>query len=367
MSYEVDFIGTPKVEKDYDAIAFRYWSQEEKRWIICVFDGGTSEAGEALAGHLDKYYLNNLPKQIDMVFCSHPDLDHASGLKYILQNYSVRYLVMNRPWTYIDELYEKVKDGRITKESLERTLRDKYKFIDELETLAEKQKNCHIIRGIVESKLFSAMQIVSPSQDFYLQCLVDSEKTPAMESVTESKSVQTFAMNALRSLGKWLQAKWGKDDIREGETTTPDNESSIVLRVQPSGDNPFLLLGDVGCKGLSAAMDYADDRECSLSKCTFLQVPHHGGRHNVSPSVLDRLLGAKVPKGTPPSKVAFVSVGKDSDHPRKCVTNAFINRGCEVYVSSTTTKHHQHGKVPDRGWNPAKAESFSDLVEPWDN
>lgn len=35
-----------------------------------------------------------------------------------------------------------------------------------------------------------------------------------------------------------------------------------------------------------------------------------------------------------------VGIVKDSDHPRKCVPNAFINRGCEVYVSSSTKLHH---------------------------
>ena len=366
MAYEVDFVGTSKVEKDYDAIAFRYWSPSVNRWIVCVFDGGTSEAGEALSQHIDTYYLKDVPKEIDMVFCSHPDLDHASGLKNIMQNYSVRCLVMNRPWLYIDELYEKVKDGRITKESLERTLRDKYKFIDELETLAKGQKNCRIIPGIVECGLFPEMTIVSPTQAFYIQSLIDSDKTPAMDSSTESKSA-SFVTNALRVLGKWLQAIWGRDDIREGETTSPENESSIVLRVQPDDDNPFLLLGDVGCKGLTAAMDYADAIEKSLSQCDFVQIPHHGGKHNVSPSVLDRLIGVKVPEGLPPKKTAFVSVGKNSDHPRKCVSNAFINRGCEVYVSSSTTLHHHRGDVPNRGWTAAKAESFSDVVESWDD
>lgn len=366
MSYEVDFVGSPKVEKDYDAIAFRYWSPQANRWIVCVFDGGTSDAGEDLRRHINEYYLKGLPNEIDMVFCSHPDLDHASGLKCILQNYSVRYLVMNRPWLYIDELYEKVKDGRITKDSLERTLREKYKFIDELETLAKRQKNCQIIPGVTDSGLFPEMAIVSPTKAFYIQSLVDSDKTPAMDSATESKSA-SFVANALRVLGKLLRTIWGKDDIREGETTSAENESSIVLRVQPNGNNPFLLLGDVGCNGLTSAMDYANAIKKPLNECDFVQIPHHGGRHNVSPSVLDRLIGKKVAQETTPNKTAFVSVGKDSDHPRKCVTNAFINRGCRVYVSSTTTINHHRGDVPKRGWTAAKEESFSDVVESWDN
>lgn len=366
MAYEIDFVGSPKVEKDYDAIAFRYWSPGENRWIVCVFDGGTSEVGDVLSEHIGAYYLKGLPKNIDMVFCSHPHLDHASGLKSILQNYSVRYLVMNRPWLYLDELYEKVKDGRITKESLERTLREKYKVVDDLETLAGKQKNCKIIPGLTQSCLFPTMSIVSPTCEFYIQSLVDSTKTPAMDSATESKSAQSFAQNAFRALGKWLKAIWGEDDIREGETTSAENESSIVLRVHPEDNEPFLLLGDVGCKGLTAAMDFADKNSIPLDKCNFVQVPHHGGRHNVSPSVLDRLIGHKVAKGTNPTKVAFVSVGKNSDHPRKCVSNAFINRGCSMYVSSGITLCHHCGKVPARGWATAKAVSFSDEVESWD-
>ena len=367
MSYEVDFIGSKKVEKDYDAIAFRYLPQNSSRWTICVFDGGTSEVGEALAEHLNAYYLNNLPKEIDMVFCSHPDLDHASGLTHILQNYTVRYLVMNRPWLYVDELYEKVKDGRITKDSLERTLREKYKFIDELETLAKRQRNCQIIPGIAESGLFPEMTIVSPTKAFYIQSLVDSDKTPAMDLATESRSAQSLALNAFNAIDKWPRTIWEEDDIREGEITSAENESSIVLRVQPQGDNPFLLLGDVGCKGLTVAMDYADAIKKSLNECDFVQIPHHGGRHNVSPSVLDRLIGRKVAQDATPSKTAFVSVGKDSDHPRKCVTNAFITRGCRVYVSSTTTLNHHRGNVPKRGWTAAKEESFSNVVESWDD
>lgn len=358
MAYEIDFIGSSKVKKDYDAIAFRYRSSSERRWIVCIFDGGTSEIGDELSSHIDKYYLKDLPKEIDMVFCSHPDLDHAAGLVNILKNYSVKNLVMNRPWLYLDELYEKVKDGRITKKSLERTLREKYKFIDELESLANKQKNCQIIPGLTGSKLFPSMSIVSPSREFYIQCLIDSEKTPAMGLVNGVKSMQSSTM--------FRHTCFGQDDIREGETTSPENESSIVLRVLPDKEQPFVLLGDVGCKGLAAAIEFADKNNISLNQCSFFQIPHHGGRHNVSPSLLDRLIGPKMVGRPKPFKVAFVSVGKDSTHPRKCVTNAFINRGCNVYVSKEVTLCHHSGEGFDRGWIAAKAEPFSNKVESWD-
>lgn len=367
MAYEIDFVGSDKVTKDYDAIAFRYWSQERNRWIVCVFDGGTADAGEDLCNILSQYYLIDRCNTVDYVFCSHPDLDHASGLKNVLQQFPVRNLVMNRPWDYIDELFDKVQDGRITKESLERTLREKYKFIDELEKLAGEQRDCRILPAITEYSLESEMRIVSPSREFYIQCLVDSDKTPEMDAATKQNKSLASALNALRAAADWIKSIWGVDAIREGEETSAENESSVVLRVEPQSCNPFLLLGDVGCKGLTGAMDYADAIGKPLNQCDFVQIPHHGSRHNVSPSVLNRLIGGKVSQGTSPSKAAFVSVGKDSDHPRKCVSNAFINRGCAVYVSKAGTIHHSQGDVPDRGWSAATAELFSDKVESWDD
>jgi hypothetical protein len=59
----------------------------------------------------------------------------------------------------------------------------------------------------------------------------------------------------------------------------------------------------------------------------FVQVPHHGSRRNVTPSVLDRLLGPKVSNGHKQG-TAFVSVGKDKpEFPRGQVKNAVQRRG----------------------------------------
>ena len=68
MAYEIDFVGSPNAQKDYDAIAFRYWSVRENRWIVCVFDGGTAEASEDLFSHLRQYYLDGGKTPIDYVF-----------------------------------------------------------------------------------------------------------------------------------------------------------------------------------------------------------------------------------------------------------------------------------------------------------
>ena len=51
----------------------------------------------------------------------------------------------------------------------------------------------------------------------------------------------------------------------------------------------------------------------------------------MSPSLLNRLLGPIVADGERTKRMAIVSVGKNSDHPRKMVVNAFLRRGVPVY------------------------------------
>lgn len=361
MAYEIDFVGSSSAKKDYDAIAFRYWSCIEKRWIVCVFDGGTADAGDDLCRHLSLYYLNGETIPIDYVFCSHPHEDHASGLRSVFQNFTVRYLVMNRPLDYCLELFPRVSDGRITSHSLAQRLVKGFSFVQELKQLAT-QKHCKIIPALAGTRLTPEMQIMSPSRAFYVQCLCESDKTPTMESIQATTTKTAFGAS-----DDWVKATWGKDDIREDVFTSADNESSIVLHVAPQGDRPFLLVGDVGCKGLKEAMDYADGQHIPLNACSFLQIPHQGGRHNVSPSVLDRLVGPKLPQGAETTKVAFVSACKGSDHPRRSVVNAFLSRGCKVFVSKENSLwHHVGTSVPKRvRYGGAHSESFYTEVEAW--
>lgn len=119
MAYEIDFIGVgDEVKKDADAITIR-WKDDNGDYKIAVYDGGLQAHGDKMVEHLNEYYFSDsTDKVIDCVICSHSDLDHASGLKRILEEFEVKKLYMNRPWLYIDDVWDSVSDGRITKESL---------------------------------------------------------------------------------------------------------------------------------------------------------------------------------------------------------------------------------------------------------
>ncbi|MEG2076622.1 MAG: hypothetical protein RRY34_08970, partial [Victivallaceae bacterium] len=161
MAYEIDFVGHPNVKDDYDAICFRFWDESKNKFINCVFDGGFSDCGIALYEHIKNYYSDLSGNfSIDYVFCYHGDQDHAAVLKYILENCEVKKLIVNFPWDYCDDLFPLVYDGRITKNSLQQRLKEKYPYLVALEEVASK-KGVEIVPGLTTSVIHPKLKIIS--------------------------------------------------------------------------------------------------------------------------------------------------------------------------------------------------------------
>ena len=157
MAYEIDFIGvnSEKSTKDADAICMRWRSgvsfDGTATYKIGVVDGGFEAHGDALVAHMNQYYFNDelnikdiTEKSVDFIVITHPDQDHTIGIKKVLENFSVKKIYMNRPWKYVDDLFDKINDGRITKESLARRLREKYKTIADIEDMAKEKKHSNL-------------------------------------------------------------------------------------------------------------------------------------------------------------------------------------------------------------------------------
>ena len=80
----------------------------------------------------------------------------------------------------------------------------------------------------------------------------------------------------------------------------------------------------------------------------FVQIPHHGSRRNVGPSVLTRLLGEKQLESDASRFSAFVSAPADDEtHPRRIVLNAFKRRGGKIIATQGTNKIY-YGGFPKR-------------------
>lgn len=362
MNFEIDFVGIDKEIKDASASCLRFFSSESGRYIVGIYDGGFKEHGEALVDLLNKYYFQDDPDPvIDFVICSHSDNDHSSGLIEVFDKFKVRHLIFNRPWIYAEELYKFINDDRKTVHSLSEELKQKYSIIATLEEKAIEQ-GTKIHEGFQGSRIYNALRILSPSKQMFLESIIESEKTP-LEPTKESFSSLRRILEAVRTK---IYDIWDKDSLREGESTTPENETSIVIYGDMEEGRAFMLTGDAGIQALTASADYACNQGFNLFGVSFHQIPHHGGRHNLSPSVLNRIVGPIVDKKVLPTKIAYVSVGKNSDHPRKMVTNAYIRRGVKVFEVRASSKWHHRG-TPDRSdYYVAEPLSFSDQVESWE-
>ncbi len=380
MAYENDYIGVKadKATKDADAICLRWKTGIALNGMpiykVGVIDGGFEAHGNAMIAHMNQYYFDDAEgvkskekKTIDFVVVTHPDQDHAIGLKQVLKAFDVKKIYMNRPWLYVDELFDKVNDGRITKQSLRERLRNNYETIADIENIAEENK-IPIYEAFEGTYVENEILILSPEKQFYLDLLVESEKTPLQEQAAFNQDgLFGRIANAVKAYIVNKFEDWDIETLRENEETSAENETSVVLRGLVEGDG-FLLTGDAGIRALNKAIDYMEQiGEDVISEISFYQIPHHGGRHNVSPSLLDRMVGQRVKKGATRNKTAYASVAEGSDHPLKMVTNAYIRRGVSTYETNGNTICHHCGQMPKRGWTQLKMIEFADYVEEWDD
>ena len=173
---------------------------------------------------------------------------------------------------------------------------------------------------------------------------------------------------AAHNVGQWLLEHWHIEHLREDVSTSAENESSVVLYGVFEGEG-VLLTGDAGVQALHQSAGYAEINGLDLpNRLKFMQIPHHGSRHNVSSSSLDRLIGPRILlPGAPTDKFAFASAGKDSQsHPRQMVLNAFLRRGFQTYATRGRTLCHGRQMPLRQGWGAAAPIAFSERVEAWD-
>ena len=370
MPFEIDFLAVGSGERSGDAVAIRY--EADGAYRVIVYDGGTKESGQRLVEHILRYYGTDY---VDHVVNSHPDNDHASGLSVVLEELRVGTLWMHRPWNYSHIILDYFKDGRISSESLKQRLQDKMRAAYELETIAASRQIP--VKEPFQGENIGLFHVLSPAQDWYVHSLI-----PAFEKSPEQKAAESAARHLatyplLKSITEaakrgltWVAEHWSGELLRDDVETSAENESSVILYgyMQQEGEG-IILTGDAGTQALTAAADYLERNNVSAPEhVKFIQVPHHGSRHNVSPSTLNRFLGPKLL--APPlsaSKIAYVSASAESTtHPRKMVTNAFMRRGAQVIATRGQDKCYSRGTPGRPGWRPVTPLAFFDKVEGWE-
>jgi beta-lactamase superfamily II metal-dependent hydrolase len=347
MGVEVDILAVGDGARSGDAIAVRY-GDALRGYRVVIIDGGTKEAGERLVQHVRQVYRTN---RANDVLNTHPDGDHASGLTVVVEQLQVDRVWMHRPWHYAENIRHLFRDGRITDNSLEQRFREALQSAHELEATA-------IARRVPISEPYQGAQIgpftvLSPHADWYVNKLVPNFRgAPALKQAGFDATLKAI-LDAAKSGVKWVQETIGIETLSEEGETSAQNESSVVMCGNFDG-HKLLITGDAGLLALVRAYEYATRIGLRLDDLWMLQVPHHGSRNNVTPSILNLIKG----------RFAIASAAaKDDIHPRRVVTNALRRRGAKVYATKGVSLRLHVGMGDRDGWGRATEIPFYEWVE----
>lgn len=342
--FEIDFLNVES-RSSGDAIPIAYSVNGEE--YIHVVDGGFIDTGEKVCNHIRKYYGN--PTYIDHVVVTHPDGDHAGGLRKVLEEFEVGFLWMLRPWLYAKDLIP-LFPRFSSVENLGNRLREIYPNINALEEIA-------LEKGITIAEPFQgasigAFHVLSPTVEHWFTMLVESDKTPESIKRAEEDALVSRGLSVLaEKIVNFVKSAWGIEVFSENETSA-ENEMSVVQYARLC-DETILLTGDAGRKALTSAADYAESIGIALPGIKRFQVPHHGSRRNVSSDLLDRWLGPRLASEGEASFTAIISAAKaDKDHPRRSVVRACIHRGGRVISTEENNICCWHNPRAREGWGP---------------
>ena len=351
--FEIDFLEAGD-KSSGNAITLRYRDDRDIDYIHVV-DGGYTDDGDKIAEHISNYYDN--ANFIDHVVLTHPDGDHAAGLKEILEGFRIGTLWMNRPWEHVAELLPRFNYD-YTEAGLIRRLKKDFPHTAELEKIAE--NNGIKIRQVFQGDRIGEFTVLAPSFNRYIDLIVESDKTPepAREAAREGRFFERII-----TLMKSVAAIWGEENLKgDSEGTSHENESSVVQFAELCGKK-ILLTGDAGVKALDEAYYYALVLGIQLPGIDRFDVPHHGSRRNLSSNVLDKWLGPILDRQSNSSLcTAIISANqKDSEHPKKAVIRALIHRGAKVFQTEGILWSFHN--APDRGWSQASPLEYPTDME----
>lgn len=342
--YCIRFFRVGNETKGGDAILLELFDERDNPFVILV-DGGYKETSEKICQHMIAEYDDPV---IHLMINTHPDLDHTSGLKAILENddIEVKNIVMNRPWKDAGLKPEHFKDGRMTENSLAKRLRDEFAIADDIEDIAQKKK-IPVYRAFQGCTLVQDVLIVlAPSKISYKDFLLASGKTPeTFVDELHEKSYQKV------ELDEETYDESGVISWFDEEETSEVNQTSLVLSLK-IGEKHFLLTGDAGKATLKSALDFYENLSCRNNSRDFtvVQLPHHGSRKNINPDILNRLSPVSYVISCPPN-------GIKEGHPSRRLINKILEIKKDARIFLTGERNFVFHKGIDVDATPQTPQS----------
>lgn len=332
MAFQLDVLTVGDKSRSGDAMALRFGDLANNQQSVVIIDGGFTASGEALVEHVRTHYGTS---NVDLVVSTHPDADHSSGLAVVMEKMTVGRLWMHRPWNHTQDIAKMFTDGRVSDMSVAEGIRKSLDDVRHLERLASK-------KGVSIEEPFAGkvigdgtynFTVLSPTIEFYEDLLLDFRCTPK----AKEQSALEMVMKLIAEQAKKVAEKFDIETLREPKGTHAENESSVVMLFEGGGKR-VLFTADAGPKALFLALGALATYQIDVDSLTHIQVPHHGSRRNVGPTLLNSLLGPKLSLDAR-KRIAFVSACPDGapKHPSAQVLNAYRRRGAHVWGGTGPT------------------------------
>ena len=300
-----------------DAILIRHYVNDVP--YVILIDAGNIGDWKKIKAHLVKYYETDT---IDLAVCTHPDIDHMGGFFGLIEDIEISEFWLIDPAQYLtpdDVKYYQTKKG--TKNAVRQIFNhptDNSKNL--IDVLFENNvKILTVIAGYKHSIL--PIKVVAPTADYYGEVVKNMVEDYGVKSYEEADTTEYDE-------AEQVSVDTAKSSIDTcDDDNSPYNQSSIVLLYEPEYGKKILFTGDASCASLlQMTKDYPE-----IKKISYLKVPHHGSKHNLSSAIIDTLQ----------PEFSVISAKGSRKHPSSAIVN-YLSKYGNVY---STHKHNDFVRI----------------------
>jgi beta-lactamase superfamily II metal-dependent hydrolase len=321
--FEVDMLNLG----DADCLLLTWWNGLSNLRVL--IDGGN--AGDAMA--ILAFLKHRGVTRLDAIVGTHMHDDHAAGLTRIVESGALQ---IGRAYVHIPQnhlvmkLVEKalgIAAGTSGADCVEKTLQTSNRLIT-----AIRAKNIPITEPFQGTNI-GLSTVAGPSLDYYTEVVAQFQDAEAIRSLDKG-TLNHLIADAIDDefVKTGILAEGG---LLDNPTTTAENNSSVILGTI-ARESKYVFTSDAGAPALKLAAAAYD-----LTRCFWMQIPHHGSRHNITKELIENFS----------PNFAYVSAARSKKHPRRAVVNAFKKTGARVYSTHYPSPGHlwNHvGTVPSR-------------------
>ncbi len=342
--FEIDFLYVGDGTQSGDAITMRFTRPDTGAMAHVIIDAGFQATGDDVVEFVESRYGT---RDIDLAILTHPDGDHIGGMGAVIRKLNVAALALHRLSAHGGSSLPAAKE------------------VDDLCSVAT-ANGTDLYDAFEGLNAFDqALLIAGPTQAYYEQ-LVQEQLQEAQGVASAARGPGRLAEAVQRIGARILTAFPVESDFDDAGGTNPRNNTCAIVDVRLEQER-FLFTADAGVPAINSALDFLGAQGRTDRYPTFVQLPHHGSRHNLDRATIERIAGPRA-DGTRGS--AFVSISKaaaaDPRYPSPRVTNAFGRRGYSVGQTAGQNICKHSPDAPDRPDYspltpiPAKDEAIDD-------